>query len=206
VSVNPQTQPPGAITHAVYPVNRSQKTKLLLTIMEQTQVTSVLVFTATKDRAELVLAELSKAGRRAGVLHGDHSQHERTQALSRFRQGKTQILVATDIASRGLDIEDISHVVNYDVPKAADDYIHRIGRTARAEAKGSAFTLVSPEEEQDIKRIEGHLSRSLPRVTLPDFPYERPRAVVRRGGGLVGGESEKRTGMARWPRKMGRRR
>jgi len=203
ISANPQSATPLAITHAVYPVNRGQKTRLLLEILRRTSMPSVLIFTETKQRADSLFQELTTAGYRAEVLHGDRSQRERTAALQRFREGRVPILVATDIAARGLDIEDISHVVNYDVPQTPDDYVHRIGRTARAEAEGDAFTLASPQEERELSRIEAKLGRSLPRVTLPDFPYEVPSIVVRRDGSLVGGEKPK--GLA-WPGRFGRRR
>ncbi|MHC4608082.1 MAG: DEAD/DEAH box helicase [Planctomycetota bacterium] len=187
VAPNPTSSTPMAITHAVYPVNKGQKLALLLQIVRRTSMPSVLVFTGTKFRADRVLLEFEKHGYRVGVLHGDRSQRERTKALSKFKKGETQILVATDIAARGLDIEDISH-----------------GRTARVEAEGEAFTLASPEEEPQIRRIEAVLGRSLPRVTLPDFPYEQPTLVLDRRGGFLKSPEEKAKGGVNWPKRLGR--
>ena len=118
-------------------------------------------------------------GFRVSVLHGDRSQSQRLRALDQFRRGRSQVMVATDIAARGIDIEDITHVINFDVPNTPEDYVHRIGRTARAEATGDAFTLMAPDEEAVIHDIERTLQQALPRVTLPDFDYHR-------GGGQHG--------------------
>ena len=112
-----------------------------------------------------------KGGIAAERIHGNRSQPQRTEALAGFKSGKYRVLVATDIAARGIDVEALGHVVNFDVPKVPEDYIHRVGRTARAEATGDAFTFVSPDEEQDFRRIERELGRRLPRVVVPDFDY-----------------------------------
>ena len=130
-----------------------------------------LVFTRTKHRADRLQKYLAKNGISAERIHGNRSQPQRTEALAGFKSGKYRVLVATDIAARGIDIEALGHVVNFDVPKVPEDYIHRVGRTARAEAVGDAFTFVAPEEEHDLRRIERALGRRLPRVMVPDFDY-----------------------------------
>jgi ATP-dependent RNA helicase RhlE len=130
-----------------------------------------LVFTRTKHRANRLHLFLTKKGIKAERIHGNRSQPQRTEALAGFKSGKYRVLVATDIAARGIDIEALGHVVNFDVPQAPDDYIHRVGRTARAEAVGDAFTFVAPEEEPDLRAIEKAVGKRLPRVTVPDFDY-----------------------------------
>jgi ATP-dependent RNA helicase RhlE len=162
------------ITHAVYPVSAHLKADLLLAILRETQSPSVLVFTRTKRRADRVEKLLAKSGKKIAVIHGDRTQKQRTAALDGFKQGKYQVLVATDIAARGLDVEAITHVINFDVPGTPEDYVHRIGRTARMAALGDAFTLVSPEEEMLMREVEQHLGHALPRVALRDFKYDTP--------------------------------
>jgi len=167
-----RTSVPAGIRHAVYPVIHEQKLELLLRLMhDMGEGASALVFTRTKDRADRLAESLGRAGIRTAVMHGDRSQSERVAALESFRRGAHQVLVATDIAARGLDIEDISHVINYDIPEEPENYIHRIGRTGRAEAEGDAFTLMAPEEELWITAVERILNHRLPRVILPDFTY-----------------------------------
>jgi ATP-dependent RNA helicase RhlE len=121
---------------------------------------------------------LEKKGFTASVIHGDRNQNQRLRALDAFRRGQSQIMVATDVAARGIDVSDISHVINFDVPETAETYIHRIGRTARGDATGDAFTLVDRDEEPLIRDIERVLKRSLPRVTLPDFDYKKAKTEV----------------------------
>jgi len=135
---------------------------------------SVLVFVRTKRRADRVARQVDQAGFPVARIHGDRSQSQRETALEGFRAGRHQVLVATDVAARGLDVEGISHVINYDVPSVPTDYVHRVGRTARADAEGDAITFVAPEEEADVHAIEKILGRSIPRVTLPDFDYLAP--------------------------------
>jgi ATP-dependent RNA helicase RhlE len=159
------------ITHAVYPVAQNLKTALLTLLLRTPGMGSVLVFTRTKHRAERLYEQLKVRGFNADCLHGDRSQGQREQALEQFRDGKIQVMVATDIAARGLDIQDITHVINYDVPNTAEDYVHRIGRTGRANAVGDAFTLVSFAEEAAMGDIERSLAQALPRVIRPDFDY-----------------------------------
>jgi ATP-dependent RNA helicase RhlE len=132
---------------------------------------SVLVFTRTKHRAERLGEQLQSRGFSVAIIHGNRSQGQREQALEAFKRGSAMVMVATDIAARGLDIEDISHVINYDVPNTAEDYVHRIGRTGRAQAVGDAFTLVAYEEEAAMSEIEKSLAQTLPRVLRPDFDY-----------------------------------
>jgi ATP-dependent RNA helicase RhlE len=170
-----QTERPPApatgITHAVYPVAAELKSRLLLALLERPDCRSVLAFTRTKHRANRLADFLGRHGIRTERIHGNRSQSQRTLALAGFKDGRFQVLVATDIAARGIDIDELSHVVNFDVPGLAEDYVHRVGRTARAEARGDALTLVAPEEEADLRAIERALGKRLPRVTLPGFDY-----------------------------------
>ena len=148
------------------------KAPLLLKLLQSNEVQDALVFTRTKHRADRLAKYL--AGHKVSVerIHGNRSQAQRTQALEGFKKGRYKVLVATDIAARGIDVTALGHVINFDVPMQPEDYIHRVGRTARAELTGSAFTLVSSEEEGDLRAIEKAIGRRLPRVTVPDFNYE----------------------------------
>jgi ATP-dependent RNA helicase RhlE len=138
-----------------------------------------LVFTRTKHRADRLCMHLVRNGIEAVRIHGNRSQSQRTEALAGFKDGKYRVLVATDIAARGIDVEALGHVVNFDVPVVPEDYIHRVGRTARAELTGEAFTFVSPAEQGDLARIEKAINKRLPRVTVPDFDYDaRPKATL----------------------------
>jgi ATP-dependent RNA helicase RhlE len=167
-------QPPEAIQQALYPVPKHLKIRLLLAILEQMEVSSMLVFTRTKQDADMVARQLRQARIDVACIHGDFRQRDRISALEGFRSGKHQVLVATNIAARGLDVEGISHVINYNVPEHPEDYVHRIGRTARAEAEGDAITLVTPDDEPLIYRIEHLLGRKIERKTLPGFDYDVP--------------------------------
>jgi ATP-dependent RNA helicase RhlE len=144
---------------------------LLLELLNRDHMEEVLVFTRTKHRANRLADFLGKNGIKAERIHGNRSQPQRTAALAGFKSGVYRVLVATDIAARGIDIQELGHVVNFDVPLVPEDYIHRVGRTGRADAVGDAFTFVSPEEEGDLKAIERAVSKRLPRVILPDFDY-----------------------------------
>ena len=182
IQIGIKSTTPVGIRHAVYPVSHDQKTELLLRLLhKESTMSSVIVFTRTKSRADRLATMLERAGIRTSVLHSDRSQGQRLSALEKFRHGRSQVLVATDIAARGIDIKDISHVINFDVPSTPEDYIHRIGRTGRVEATGDAFSLISPEEESMIKDIERVINQRLPRITLPDFNYRRssPQAPSR---------------------------
>ena len=171
ISLQRHVIPAVGITQAVYPVPQHLKPALLVTLLKQ-DVHDALVFTRTKHRADRLAKHLVQQGLRAERIHGNRSQAQRTAALAGFKNGKYQVLVATDIAARGIDVVELGHVVNFDVSAVPDDYIHRVGRTARAEATGSAFTFVSPEEENDLRAIERAIGRRLPRVTVPDFDYQ----------------------------------
>jgi len=205
-----QAAPAVGITQAVYPVAQELKAALLATLLQREEIRDALVFTRTKHRADRLAAHLAREGVKTARIHGNRSQSQRTQALDGFKDGKFRVLVATDIAARGIDVDSLGHVVNFDVPAAPEDYIHRVGRTARAEATGDAFTFVSPQEDADLLRIERAIGKRLPRITVPDFDYGarperlelssrerfagrgRPRAQGARsssGGGRAGGGS-----------------
>ncbi len=171
VNVERQSAPAVGITQAVYPVTGNLKTPLLAELLRRGDLQNVLVFTRTKHRANRLFEALSKRGVSCERIHGNRSQPQRTQALAGFKSGLYRVLVATDIAARGIDVEALPHVVNFDVPHVPDDYVHRVGRTARAERTGDAFTFVSPEEESDLRAIERALGRRLPRITVPGFDY-----------------------------------
>jgi ATP-dependent RNA helicase RhlE len=166
--------PAVGITQAVYPVPGELKAALLVALLERGEIRDALVFTRTKHRADRVAAHLARHDIQAARIHGNRSQSQRTLALAGFKSGKFQVLVATDIAARGIDVQALGHVVNFDVPAVPEDYVHRVGRTARAEAIGDAFTFVSPQEADDLARIERAIGKRLPRVMLPDFDYGRP--------------------------------
>jgi ATP-dependent RNA helicase RhlE len=166
-----QALPAVGITQAVYPVPQDLKFALLLALMKRGDFKSVLTFTRTKHRANRLADQLTRHGVLCERIHGNRSQAQRTAALAGFKDGKFKVLVATDIAARGIDVEALSHVVNFDVPHVPEDYIHRVGRTARAELKGDAFTFVAPDEEADLRQIEHAIGKRLPRVTVPDFDY-----------------------------------
>jgi len=167
-------QPPEAIQQVLYPVHKHLKIQLLLAMLEQMEINSMLVFTRTKQEADVVTRRLRQARVSVACIHGDFKQRDRISALEGFRSGKHRVLVATNIAARGLDVEGISHVINYDVPEHPEDYVHRIGRTARAEADGDAITLVTPDDEALIHRIEYLLGRKIERKTLLGFDYDVP--------------------------------
>jgi len=161
--------PAAGISQAVYPVAQDRKAELLASLLEQGEMQDALVFTRTKHRADRLAKYLTSRKVSAGRIHGNRSQRQRTEALESFRAGRYRVLVATDIAARGIDVEELGHVVNFDVPAVPDDYVHRVGRTGRAEATGDAFTFVSPQEEGDLRRIEHAIGRRLPRVNVPGF-------------------------------------
>jgi ATP-dependent RNA helicase RhlE len=173
VSINLQRKaaPAVGITQAVYPVSQDLKSALLVELLKRGDMPQALVFTRTKHRANRLASQLVHHGIKAERIHGNRSQAQRTLALAGFKDGTYKVLVATDIAARGIDVEALGHVVNFDVPAEAEDYIHRVGRTARAEAVGEAFTFVSPEEESGLRLIEKAIQKRLPRVVLPEFDY-----------------------------------
>jgi ATP-dependent RNA helicase RhlE len=152
-------------------VSQQLKAGLLVELLKRGVMPQALVFTRTKHRANQLAEHLSRCGVSAERIHGNRSQGQRTQALAGFKGGRYTVLVATDLASRGIDIDALSHVINFDVPAAPEDYIHRVGRTGRAELTGEAFTFVAPDEEADLRAIERAVKKTLPRVTLPEFDY-----------------------------------
>jgi ATP-dependent RNA helicase RhlE len=180
INVERQLAPAVGITQAAYPVRTALKPALLLALLRRGDMKSALVFTRTKHRANRLGDWLARQGVRAARIHGNRSQSQRTQALDGFKAGRYDVLVATDIAARGIDVVALGHVVNFDVPGASEDYVHRVGRTGRAELTGEAFTFVAPEDEPQMKAIERAIGKVLPRVLLPDFDYrqEPPAAAA----------------------------
>ncbi|HKV75436.1 MAG TPA: DEAD/DEAH box helicase [Gemmatimonadales bacterium] len=177
LEVERQAKPAVGITQAVYPVAQDLKSALFVHLLRSGVMKDVLVFTRTKHRANRLSDYLVKQGIQAAKIHGNRSQNQRTEALAGFKSGRYRVLVATDIAARGIDVEALGHVVNFDVPLAPEDYIHRVGRTARAELTGDAFTFVAPEEEAEVRAIEKAIGNRLARITVPDFNYSaRPEA------------------------------
>ncbi len=175
IDVERKVAPAVGVTHAVLPVPEKLKAKLLVELLRREDVQTALVFTRTKHRANRLALHLDKAGISCDRIHGNRSQAQREAALAAFKRGKLRVLVATDIAARGIDIVDLPHVINFDVPAQVNDYIHRVGRTARAEATGGAMTLASPADEQAIAAIERVVGRRIPRRTLEGFDYaEKP--------------------------------
>ena len=175
VQVEERTVAAVGVSHLALPVPSHRKADLLLNLLEDETMTSVLVFARTKHRADRICHQLQRAGIAADVIHGNRSQSQRIRALEAFRVGRARVLVASDIAARGVDVKDVSHVVNFDVPHEPETYVHRVGRTARAQQRGDAFTLVGPEEEDDLARIERLIGMRIPRTRIPDFAYDAPR-------------------------------
>ena len=178
IDVDRRSVPPTGILQAAYPVPQRLKAALLVRLLQGNDIRDALVFTRTKHRADRLARHLAQDGVSVERIHGNRSQAQRTAAMVGFKRGAFRVLVATDIAARGIDVSSLGHVINFDVPPVADDYVHRVGRTARAEATGTAFTLVSPEEEADFRAIERAIGRSIPRVTVPDFDYAAARAPL----------------------------
>ena len=200
IEIGARRTPAETVKHVIYPVSDMQKTDLVLELLKRVNYNSVLVFCRTKHGADRVASLLKRANHAVAVLHSNRTQKEREQALEGFREGKYEVLVATDIAARGLDIADVSHVINYDVPQHPEDYIHRIGRTGRAENTGDAFTIMVAEDAPHVFAIERFISQKIPRVKLENFNYtytalfEEPKAGAPagfpgkvRGGRVHGG-------------------
>ncbi len=166
--------PANTVSHALYPVDQHLKTALLFELLRHTDTDSVLIFTRTKHRAKRIGQQLEKAGYKAASLQGNLSQNRRQEALDGFRAGKYQILVATDIAARGIDVSSISHVINYDIPDTVDAYTHRIGRTGRAAKTGDAFTFITREDNDTVRSIERVLGYAIERRTVKEFDYKKP--------------------------------
>jgi ATP-dependent RNA helicase RhlE len=172
VAVERKRAPATGITQALFPVPQQRKPALLIELLRRNEVGNVIAFCRTKHRANRLFQRLERAGISTARIHGNRSQKQRTEALAGFRTGRFRVLAATDIVARGIDVEALDHVVNFDVPNVADDYIHRVGRTARAGATGQAFTFVSPEEEGDVRSIERAVGKDLLRRTLDGFDYQ----------------------------------
>ncbi len=172
IALQRRAAPARGIAQTVYPVPSGLKGALLVALLKGGHMDEALVFTRTKHRADRLAKLLNRNGVSAERIHGNRSQAQRTKALAGFKAGEFRVLVATDVAARGIDVEALGHVVNFDIPAVPDDYIHRVGRTARAEATGKAFTLVAPEDEANLGRIERAVRSKLPRVRLEGFAYE----------------------------------
>jgi ATP-dependent RNA helicase RhlE len=191
-----------SVNHALYPVGYAQKFDLLLALLEKTDFDSVLVFSRTKHGADKIARRLKGANHSVAVLHANRSQNQRIEALEGFKSGKYEVMVATDIAARGIDVAGVSHVINYDVPEKPEDYVHRIGRTGRAQAVGDAFTLVTPENEKDIRDIQRFIGAKIPELKLEGFPYgpyaprpdQPPQQRESRGGARAHGDFTQKRG------------
>lgn len=171
IEIGHRRSPAETVTHALYPVARDQKFELLLALLEQTHYQSVIIFCRTKFGADAIAAKLAEAKHPVAVMHSNRSQSERAEALAGFKSGKFEVLVATDIAARGLDIQGVTHVINYDIPQNAEDYVHRIGRTGRAEKEGDAFTIITGEDVDEVRKIEDYIGKPIPRNKLEGFSY-----------------------------------
>jgi ATP-dependent RNA helicase RhlE len=172
VEIGARRSPASTVKHVIYPVSEDQKTDLLRELLERVKYDSVIVFCRTKNRADRIGHMLKKNNHAVAILHSNRTQREREQALKGFRDGRYEVLVATDIASRGLDVLNVSHVINFDVPQHPEDYVHRIGRTGRAEATGDAFTLMVAEDAQHVQAIERFIGQKVERVKLENFNYK----------------------------------
>jgi ATP-dependent RNA helicase RhlE len=177
LALAPPSRPAARIDQVFYPVGRALKVDLLDRILSHGDLTSAIVFVRTKRGADRIGKQLKRRGHSIGVLHGDRSQGQRERALEDFRKGRVDILVATDIASRGIDVDDITHVINFDVPRSPEDYVHRIGRTGRMDAGGDAITLITPDEKKDVAAIEKALGHPVKRVKLDNFDYDKRPTV-----------------------------
>lgn len=186
VALQRKAAPAEGILQTAYPVPATLKASLLVELLQRGLVNEALVFTRTKHRANRLAKHLNRQGITAERIHGNRSQAQRTKALAGFKRGDFRVLVATDIAARGIDVEALGHVVNFDVPKVAEDYIHRVGRTARAQRTGEALTLVSPEEEGDFSKIERAVGATIAHVRLDGFAYDATPAVSQGPGGSGG--------------------
>jgi ATP-dependent RNA helicase RhlE len=171
VQVGRRSSAANTVKHYVYPVPRDRKSALLAALLQREAMESVLVFTRTKHGADRVVRHLEHEGIHATAMHADKTQPQRTRALEDFKSGRVRVLVATDIAQRGLDISGITHVINYDVPQQAEDYVHRIGRTGRAASEGDAFTFMSPDEIAMVRTIERVIGQEIPRISVPGYDF-----------------------------------
>jgi ATP-dependent RNA helicase RhlE len=166
-----------SVTHAFYPVTQLKKFDLLVALLEKTDFHSCIVFSRTKHGADKIARKLKAANHSVAVLHANRSQSQRVEALEGFKSGKYEVMVATDIAARGIDVAGVSHVINYDIPANPEDYVHRIGRTGRAAAVGDAFTLTTPDQAGDIRDIERFIGQKVPQLKLDGFDYHSPPVI-----------------------------
>jgi ATP-dependent RNA helicase RhlE len=187
VEIGQRRSPAETVKHALYPVAVEQKQQLLEELLRRTDYNQVLIFCRTKHGADRVARKLQQQNHAVAVLHSNRTQREREEALNGFRNGRYEVMVATDIAARGIDVEQISHVINFDVPHHPEDYVHRIGRTGRAQAVGDAFTIMSGEDVDEISAIERFIGQKIPRVKLEDFPYEYTRLLDPKPTPIFGG-------------------
>ncbi len=209
IEIGARRSPAETVKHVIYPVAEDQKSDLLRTLLETVKYDSVIIFCRTKNRADRIGHMLKKNNHAVAILHSNRTQREREQALQGFREGKFEVLVATDIAARGLDIANVSHVINYDVPQHPEDYVHRIGRTGRAENTGDAFTIMVAEDAGHVHSIERYIGKPIERIKLENFnykytaifdegkagqpaPHERKMRSVRLSGGYYFGPSKRR--------------
>lgn len=204
VQIGARSSAARGLTHTAYPVPAHLKPDLLLEILLEINSPAVLIFTRTKHRADKVQKLLAKSNIEVTSLHSDRTQRQRTAALDGFKRGKFSVMVATDIAARGIDISGITHVVNYDLPATAEDYVHRTGRTARAERLGDAITLVAPDEEILLREIEKHLGTTMTRSALAHFNYEVPApekaTSLQKTSGSIGPQKKTFTSSHRRPK------
>jgi ATP-dependent RNA helicase RhlE len=195
IEIGQRRSPAETVTHALYPVASDQKQELLEELLRRTDYNQVLIFCRTKHGADRVARKLTQEGHAVAVLHSNRTQREREQALNGFRNGRFEVMVATDIAARGIDVQQISHVINFDVPHHPEDYVHRIGRTGRALAAGDAFTIVIAEDLSEIAAIEHFIGRKIPRVKLEGFAYKYTRLLEAAPPPPFGGRSRRKS---RW--------
>lgn len=204
IVIGRQSSPAETIDHAFYPVSVTEKLPFLVALLDHLNFQNVIIFTRTKANADMVVSQLRSLGHDAAVIHGDRTQKQRVSALNGFKEGRSNILVATDIAARGLDIANVGHVINYDVPENPEDYVHRIGRTGRAEKTGDACTILTGEEMDRMRAIEHYVGQTIPKRKLESFSYAYNVMVDQLAAGKGPG---RRSGMASKSRRSrGRRR
>ncbi len=192
VEIGARRSPAETVRHVIYPVSDMQKSDLVLELLKRVKCDSAIIFCRTKHGADRVANLLKRNSHSVAVLHSNRTQREREQALKGFREGRYEVLVATDIAARGLDIADVSHVINYDVPQHPEDYIHRIGRTGRMEARGDAFTIMVAEDATHVQAIERFISQKIPRLKLENFDYRYTALFEQDKPGHTGGVTRAR--------------
>lgn len=201
IEIGQRRSPAETVSHALYPVDIGQKQELLEELLRRTEYDQVLIFCRTKNGADRVARKLHQEGHAVAVLHSSRTQRERENALAGFRNGRYEVMVATDIAARGIDVEQISHVINFDVPHHPEDYVHRIGRTGRAQSVGDAFTIMTAEDLQEVAAIERFIGQKIPRVKLDAFDYAYCRLLDPNPKPAFGTRSGRRSyapGRGRW--------